>query len=414
MIEPAWLVRARQELGVVETQGLGNTAEVLRYFVAAGHPEINSDATAWCAAFVGACLEWSGVESPKSLRARSYLAWGESLSEPRDGAVTVLKRGDDPALGHVGFFVGSHAGNVLLLAGNQGDAVSIGAFPAERVLGYRWPSAAAAPPSIFEEALTHVLEMEGGWSHDPADPGGATNFGITLKAYAAYRKEPVSTRMIDELARIDHATVRAIYETNYWLAAHCDGLPEPIAFMHFDAAVNHGPARAAKLLQAALGVPEDGEIGPDTLATAADADATPILTRYADLRRAFYRNLPTFDHFGRGWLARVDKTLARAEALAGASANPSPKETNSMPNDQKWWGSSVTIWGVLITVLTTVLPAAGPLIGLDINPALIKGLGGDLTQLVQALGGIIGTAVTVFGRLRATRQLQQKQIKFHL
>ena len=413
MTDPAWLARARLELGVAETQGPGNTTEVLHYFAAAGHPEVSSDAIAWCAAFAGACLEWSGVRSTKSLRARSYLDWGEPLTEPREGAITILKRGDDPALGHVGFFLKAEADNILLLAGNQGDAVSIAAFPAERVLGYRWPIAAVEIP-VFDQALAHVLEMEGGWSHDPADPGGATNFGITLNTFAAYRREPVSTQLIDALQHIDQTTVRAIYEANYWRAAHCDELPAAIALMHFDAAVNHGPARAAKFLQAALGVTEDGEIGPETLGAAESADAQSVLAGYAELRRGFYRALPTFPHFGRGWLARVDKTFARALALAENPAYNPPKETNSMPNEQKWWGSSVTIWGVLITVLTTVLPAAGPLIGLDINPAMIKGLGGDLTQLVQALGGIIGTGVTVFGRFRASKQLQQKQIKFHL
>ena len=129
--------------------------------------------------------------------ARSYLAWGEALDEPRTGAIAVLSRGADPSLGHVGFLVGLTASDIVLLAGNQGDAVSVQAFPRSRLVGVRWPARArrATPPSavsrsrrrhrqatdaVFERALTHVLEMEGGYDEDPYDPGGPTNLGITL------------------------------------------------------------------------------------------------------------------------------------------------------------------------------------------------------------------------------------------
>ncbi|MCK9912991.1 hypothetical protein MXD81_27815, partial [Microbacteriaceae bacterium K1510] len=61
--------------------------------------------------------------------ARSYLQWGEALGEARFGAIAVLSRGSDPAAGHVGFLVGETQGHVVLLGGNQGDAVGVAAYP---------------------------------------------------------------------------------------------------------------------------------------------------------------------------------------------------------------------------------------------------------------------------------------------
>ena len=88
--------------------------------------------------------------------------------------------------------------------------------------------------------------------------------------------------------------------------------------MHFDAAVNHGVGGAIRLLQAALAVAADGEIGPETLRSARSQSLRSVIERYAVLRRARYRALPHFWRFGRGWLRRVDAT----EALALAIAHP--------------------------------------------------------------------------------------------
>ena len=153
------------------------------------------DEVAWCAAFVGACLERAGLATTRSLMARSYLRWGAALDELRSGAVAVLSRGTDPAAGHVGFLIGETAGHVILLGGNQSDAVTVAAFPNSRLLGLRWPqeqplaagpagAAGARERRAVRAALAHVLEMEGGLTDDPYDPGGPTNLGITLRLYA--------------------------------------------------------------------------------------------------------------------------------------------------------------------------------------------------------------------------------------
>ena len=82
--------------------------------------------------------------------------------------------------------------------------------------------------------------------------------------------------------------------------------------------------------------------------------------------------------------------------------------------DTKWWGQSMTIWGVIITTLSTVLPAFGPLIGLDITAELIRQAGDQIVVVVQAVGGLIGTILTIWGRARATTSLERKQLTMNL
>ena len=80
--------------------------------------------------------------------------------------------------------------------------------------------------------------------------------------------------------------------------------------------------------------------------------------------------------------------------------NPSPK----------WWGESVTIWGAVITALSTVLPALGSVIGIDITGELVREAGEHLVETVQAVGGLIGTAMTIYGRVRATAPLDRRNV----
>ncbi|WP_296205062.1 glycosyl hydrolase 108 family protein, partial [uncultured Hyphomicrobium sp.] len=365
-----------------------------------------------------------------SLMARSYLAWGEALAEPRMGAVAVFSRGSDPALGHVGFWLGESDGDVVLLGGNQGNQVSVVRYSKERLIGLRWPHAGAPSEEVpqakdnrFADALDHVLEMEGGFTDDPHDPGGPTNLGITLAVFAAWRKTAVSAanraRLIRDLKAIDRATVTAIYRTRYWDAAHCDALPAPIAFMHFDAAVNHGVGTAIRCLQEALGVSIDGEVGPETRAAAARASIAATLDAYAAIRERRYRALPHFWRFGRGWLRRVDVTLSRARAALDTHRETSNTEqgdadmnlTPSMPSDGKWWGHSLTIWGTIVTVLSSVLPALAPVTGIDVTPDLIESAGRGVVETVQAVGALIGTLLTIYGRVRADQPIQRVILK---
>jgi uncharacterized protein (TIGR02594 family) len=437
MDQPRWLASAWSELGQREVGGRADNPRVAALFRDVGQNA--HDEVPWCAAFVGACLERAGIKSTRSLLARSYLGWGAPLEEGRVGAIAVLSRGSDPAAGHVGFLLGETAGNVYLLGGNQSDAVTVAAFPRGRLLGLRWPQEAAEPvpqpeearidAALFDEALAHVLEMEGGYSDDPHDPGGPTNRGITLRVFAAWKRVPADAALKEELKRIPDETVRDIYAARYWAPACCGELAPALAFFHFDTAVNHGVSGAIRLLQQAVGTDVDGEIGPLTLGAIGRLPLSDGLEAYADVRRQRYRALPHFWRFGRGWLARVDATLARAREIAERGAaltssvppspvSPSPEKgpsdmaTTSTPT--KWWGSSMTIWGALITGLSTVLPALGPVIGVDITGELVREAGEGIVQTVQAVGGLLGTIMTIYGRMRASGPLERRDMTLKL
>src|SRR5512134_2588709 len=144
--------------------------------------------------------------------------------------------------------------------------------------------------------------------------------------------------------------------------------------MHFDAAVNHGVGAALRILQEAVGTEIDGEIRPRTRAAIAAKPLDEVIQLYAEIRPARYRALPHFWRFGRGWLNRTAKTEERALALledalssSTRKKGPSPMQngTTTLPGG-KWWGQSLTIWGAVITALSTLAPALGPVIGVDI------------------------------------------------
>jgi uncharacterized protein (TIGR02594 family) len=421
---PPWLAQAWTSFGITEAAGSANNANVLAFYRDAGHPEIRSDDVAWCAAFVGACLERAGLRCTRSLLARSYLTWGDELYEPRTGAIAVLTRGSDPTFGHVGFLVGSAADRVFLLGGNQADSVSIQAFARERVLSWRWPAPSVDTPrptvsendpSIFDTALAHVLDMEGGYTDDPHDPGGPTNLGITLATFAAWRKTTLTAENFGplkaDLRALDRATAADIYRTRYWRPSRAADMPAAVALMHFDASVNHGVGGAARMLQSACGVEVDGEIGPATLAAANSNPLGELLDRYAEIREARYRALPHFWRFGRGWLARILKTRAAAAALIPPTHKPKVNQPMSNENQEpKWWGNSVAIWGTLVTAISTVLPVVAPMFGISLTADTIQQIGAGVLQLVQVAGGLIGTVMAIYGRARATQPLMRRPI----
>jgi lysozyme family protein len=93
-------------------------------------------------------------------------------------------------------------------------------------------------------------------------------------------------------------------------------LPAGVDLVVFDMAVNGGPGRAAKILQEVVGVKPDGGIGPMTLAAVASWPPVDTITGFSEARRKFYRGLPTFETFGKGWLRRVDEVEAEALKVA--------------------------------------------------------------------------------------------------
>ena len=172
--------------------------------------------------------------------------------------------------------------------------------------------------TTFERGLSLVLTHEGGWSDDPADPGGATNFGVTIGTLSLELGRP-ATRA--EVRALTPATVAPIYRRRFWNAIQGDALPAGLDYALFDFAVNSGPRRAVIGLQRALGIADDGRLGPVTLAALQGRDVPTLIGALCDGRLSFLKALSTWPRFGRGWGRRVEEVRAAALALHGA---PSP------------------------------------------------------------------------------------------
>jgi uncharacterized protein (TIGR02594 family) len=137
--EPVWLQLARADIGLREVPG-APTAPRIAGWLAKLRAWWRDDETPWCGVAVAGWMLQAGIDDmPKHwYRARGWLDWGLPLEQPAVGAVVVFAREGG---GHVGLVVGrDHLGRLLVLGGNQGNAVSIAPFETTRVLGYRWPA----------------------------------------------------------------------------------------------------------------------------------------------------------------------------------------------------------------------------------------------------------------------------------
>jgi lysozyme family protein len=166
----------------------------------------------------------------------------------------------------------------------------------------------------FERALAAVLVHEGGYVNHPKDPGGATNKGVTQRVYDDYRLHrgmaPRSVR------HIQPTEIEDIYRRQYWDAVRCDDLPAGVDYCVFDLAVNSGTNRAARFLQRAVGVLEDGKIGPITIAAVKNVPPALLVDSICDERICFLRSLGTFATFGKGWTRRVSDVRDHSKAMA--------------------------------------------------------------------------------------------------
>ena len=140
---PPWIPIAQGEIGQHEIRG-GENPRIIAYH-ATTTLKATEDEVPWCSSFVNWCLTQAGYKGTNSAWARSWMGWGYAcLQEP--GCVVVLQRGNNAQTGHVGFFMGQKLGGwVSVLGGNQGDRVCLASFPAEMVLGYRWPNGSVSP-----------------------------------------------------------------------------------------------------------------------------------------------------------------------------------------------------------------------------------------------------------------------------
>ncbi len=153
-----WLDLAIADLGLAEIKGARDNPNVMRLFRDCGHPEVEHDETAWCAAFVGSCLKRAGLPLPPrsiNLMARSYRQYGVACV-PKAGAIAVWPRGAPPS-GHVNIVVEVRDdGTVKCVDGNHGDKVAYSYHSISSALDFRWPVAATSK-ALRDAGSTEML-----------------------------------------------------------------------------------------------------------------------------------------------------------------------------------------------------------------------------------------------------------------
>lgn len=174
----------------------------------------------------------------------------------------------------------------------------------EQPLSLEERTASMADRERFDRLIGFVLNHEGGYVNDPADPGGETKYGISKRSYPEV-----------DIKNLTVEQARDIYFADWWLPLRCPEIKDDrVAQKYLDTCVNVGKSPGTKILQkavtaAGMMVMPDGIIGPRTLAAVNSVDPVALLAqmRYyqADYYKYLIRRNPALAKFERGWMRRA-------------------------------------------------------------------------------------------------------------
>jgi len=182
----------------------------------------------------------------------------------------------------------------------------------------------------YQECFGHVIGSEGGYQNDPNDKGNwtgcscgsgtnkGTNWGISACAYPTL-----------DIKNLRQEDAEEIYHRDYWMKCWGDDLPWGVDLPTFDGGVNSGVSRGVKWLQQAVGVAQDGIMGPQTMAAVEAADDHTTVDKMCDARLAYLKGLSTWPNYGKGWTARVEDVRSTAHKMIDEHADdfgPEPGE----------------------------------------------------------------------------------------
>jgi len=162
-----------------------------------------------------------------------------------------------------------------------------------------------------DQILTDLLRREGGLENDPADPGGVTNYGLTIKSLSEYYGHDVTAKDVENLTA---PVARAIYADMYIDKPGFNKIRQDnIRALLVDCAVNNGRGRAIKWLQHAVGAVEDGVLGDRTVASIEGRIIREVYYGILKQRYACYAALPSVNpklmKFLGGWIKRANEFL---------------------------------------------------------------------------------------------------------
>lgn len=162
--------------------------------------------------------------------------------------------------------------------------------------------------ATYDAAMVRVFADEGGYTNDPVDPGGATNWGITIIDARKYWKPDATP---NDVRNMPKSVASDIYRKHYANPMRYDELPAGFDYSVLDAAINSGVGRAPVWAGKALGI--TAKSISDVVAPAnAAKDKVAAIQKYWAVRLSFLKGLSTFWRFGKGWTRRVTTGEAAA------------------------------------------------------------------------------------------------------
>ncbi|MEW9586727.1 glycoside hydrolase family 108 protein [Paraburkholderia sp. DGU8] len=159
--------------------------------------------------------------------------------------------------------------------------------------------------SSFDDAFDALIGNEGGYSNNPADPGGETMWGVTARVARA-------AGFTGQMKDLPRDTAKAIAKKLYWDPLRLDELDPRVAFQIFDANYNGG--HPVIWMQGAAGAKVDGLIGPATIAAVQATDPLRFMLRWNALRLRYFTSLRTWLTFSKGWVNRIANNLMKGAA----------------------------------------------------------------------------------------------------
>lgn len=227
----------------------------------------------------------------------------------------------------------------------------------------------------FARVLPLVLEYEGGFTKDKRDPGNWTGGKVGVGELRGTNKGIAAASFPTlDIEHLTDAQIAEIYRAKYWVRVRGDDLPSGVDLSVMDGAVNSGPARSVKWLQAVVGETQDGIAGPVTLNAAKKADAPKAIKAHCAKRLGFVRSLAIWNTFGKGWSRRIANveataiswvlTKAEMDAEAKAAKDKATQQaggavvvTGAGTADQAAGGlSGLPWWGIAIVVILVAAP----------------------------------------------------------
>lgn len=241
--------------------------------------------------------------------------------------------------------------------------------------------------SNYNYSLQQVLKSEGGYTNDPKDPGGPTNYGITIADYRMYVNKNGTA---NDVKNMHLADAQSIYRSKYWNKVNGDKLPSGVDYCVFDYGVNSGVSRANKIY-----------------AQLKTNDPVKTINAICDERLRFLQSLRTWSHFGKGWGSRVASVRQNSLKLAGGTKLP-VTQTNASTSSLDDLNNKVTTGTSLFSTIKTFLSDNLGSLGRHVSTGSIAAAGSVSAMFTKdwpyVLAGAVVVSILIWAGLKLYQQ----------